>query len=164
MAPKRGASSQSLPGSDSSHDDAASVASSTLDAEEMLHRFFKKRKTNNSDSIEATRSSLELANFASIFSYMQGKLDAQALCLQFIKDGKFHADKKKQKQDEQDPKAASSTNKFHMLSIENWSDILTQIGPTIFTKDVCPIGHQKVVVQCRLLDRWDSERERLAES
>ena len=136
MAPKRTRTSSSL---GETGDDAATVAPSDAslleDARESLAAFFKKRRTErDGDSIEGIRSSLEEENFLRIFSAMTGKLDSQALCLKFIRMGKFEASRSRQKAD-LILKAAQSTNKFHMLSIESWSDVLFMVDALVFPKE-----------------------------
>ena len=141
MPIRRGASSASL----GNHSDVASTAAETLSAEDaavqQLAQMLKKRKTaGNSDSIEATRFNLETGNFIQIFQAFQGKLDAQALCLQFIKDGKFEDSKRRRTDDPGQPRAAVSTNKLHMLSIENWAEILHRVDPAKFDREVCALA------------------------
>ena len=143
MAPKRGSSSIST--LDSVLDDAASLAGASDctqgDGNESLATFLKKRRLVKAgdDTIEGMKLKLEEENFLHIFQHMAGKLDAQALCIKMIKAGKFTASKN-QKSTFSEPRAATSTNKFHMLSIENWSDILFMLAPEKFPKELALLG------------------------
>ena len=137
---RRAMSSSTLVAGGADDEVASQCADSVTDESSLLlQNFLKRRKNKDSDSIDAVRHNLEVGNFVEIFQYMSGKLDAQALCVQFIKDGKFESNKKR-KIDDEEPKAAPSTNKFIMLSIDNWCEILQYVDSDKFPKPVMSLG------------------------
>jgi hypothetical protein len=90
----------------------------------------RKRKTTNDDSIESIRGGLEAANFATIERELAGKLDLQSLVIKLLQKGSLENKKVKCAQDVK--LAAPSTNKFNMLSCENWIDIFVEMDPDNF--------------------------------
>lgn len=112
----------------------------------------KRRRAAESTNIEDIANDCEEDNLARISNYLRGKGDEQALVLYRIRNGKLE---KKVKVTEEEPMAAAITNKFSLLSIDNWADIISMVDGVHFEKEhlmwlpkntLCKLGW--------LPDRW----------
>ena len=88
----------------------------------------------------------EEENMARIRAHLRGKMDVQNLVIHMLEKGSL---KPKVKASHDEPTAAPSTNKFQLLSVENWADILSMFDGVHFDKavlvkipkhDLCRIG------------------------
>ena len=112
--------------------DSASVVSSTPSGS---GRAFKRKRSGNMDSIEGTRNSVEEDNFNEIYKGLKGKLDEQLVVLKMIKHGTLKP--KRSSNQLSSPMASISTNKYSMLSIDNWATILYGVDEEFFKYEVC---------------------------
>lgn len=74
----------------------------------------------------------EEENMARIRDMLAGNMDLQTLCIHMLEKNLLRP-QRKTKIDE--PTAAASTNKFSLLSVENWADILSMFDGVVFEKE-----------------------------
>ena len=127
MAPRRARSSSDV-------GNLADVASNVTSERDATRAFtWNKRRKVSTDTFDGLAVSLEEENFEYIYDSLAGNFKAQAMVIKGIKEGKFNAQAKAKENAEE--KAAPSTNKFNMLSIDNWACILQQVDAGKFQKD-----------------------------
>lgn len=129
--------------SDKALSDGASDASSVIAQRKRARRSTGSGSQQLGDIILQA----EEENMECIRTHLAGKMDLQSLVIHMLEKGSLV--KQRQKVELKEPMAATSTNKFNLLSVENWADILTmfdgihfdkEVLMTVAKKDLCKVG------------------------
>ena len=117
--------------SDKAPSDGASDASSVIIARPKRAR--RSLGSGSQQHVGDIIMQAEEENLECIRTHLAGKMDLQSLVIHMLEKGSL---KQKQKVEPKEPMAATSTNKFNLLSVENWADVLTMFDGIHFDKEV----------------------------